>query len=464
MNGRRVWTRVSVALTGAALITTATATASAQQLTPTRIVIAKPGSLTFPNPKVTINGTLETVPPSGQSPQPIPNEPVNLVLTWEHGQASKSVGTVTTDNSGNFTATVTVSQPGAILATFASAGSYGRGRGGVGLVVGQLMPARIMVDPIQPVPDGSVASVTGQVLMQLPDSSWVPAPYAPIATSGCSPRMNGWADSNGRFTAQVTANPDAHCAFYSQGDAGDSWATAAISAWVYVPLTTFPVRLQYFGPAVLINNRVPANNIVLSGFSYYEDSTGTLHGYPQAHVQLYFQPIGSSTWSLMATTIAGSDGIFQFPRISGYLPHGRLATGLWKAVVPASGPYLSSYAVNDGVVLAVPTWMRGVRVRSIRRHLYLTGSLDYLPHGGPLHGVTVILQATGSGGGLHRVSSERTNANGIFSFRLPRVTRGNPVGYDVYYPGGGLPAWAGPGAPAYAVCDPVNSPQFWFGR
>ncbi len=454
----RLWPAVA----GLAALTLAlpiSASASAATLIGTQMVLTvTPTAVSYPAPQITVTGTLETAV-AGQTPQPLPGEPVTLQLRYENGQATQDLGTFTTDGSGTFTTTITATVPGSVLATFAGNSTYRSREILAGWHAATSLPTQITVDPIAPAPYGSTVPVTVHVTMQS-DGTWVPAPYAPIEPLGCNAgsQASYFTDASGTATEELVAEPTPDCVFYSDGNADDSWTSQDLSSRVVVPLSTFPAQITDFGPGVLVqDNRVAINALNFLGIAQYTDAAGVAQGYPDATVQLYFQPGGSSAWQLEATTTAGADGLFQFPTVAGYLADGRLATGLWEAVIPAAGSYLAASTVNDAVVLSVPVYIRNAKIRRVGHVRYLTGTLDYLPRGGPLHGVKVDLLLQRQNGKTRTERTVTTASNGYFSLRLTMPAPGGQYTYAAYYPGGPLPDWIGPDTSAYAVGQPVYS-------
>jgi hypothetical protein len=446
--------------TAALLEPSATAAVSAAP-TLTRIVMsATPATVSYTSPKVTVAGALETWPSSG-SAQPIPGEPVDVVMTWQNGASSQDLGTFTTDAAGQFSVTATLPAPGAVHATFGGDATYAATRGVVVLDAAPQLPPRVSIEPIAPTPYNGLAAVTGLVTMQLPDGTWVPAPDVPIAPWACGGPDDykvEWTDASGQFTATIVANPNDECSFYLRGDRWDSWVSPGDSGRVYVPLSTFPTRIPQFSPAAWANGRVPVNALDFVGLADYEDSTGLMQGYPNGPVQLYFAAGTSSTWTLMATTVTQADGGFQFPRVPGVLPNGKLAAGVWRAVTPQAGAYLAGGSEPYVAILAVPSFLRDVEVQHANGHRYLTGTLDYLAKADPLHGVRVVLQVDNiEHPGWRKLTVQATTAQGYFAFRLP-ADRAGLLYFRVRFAGGPIPGYLGD--PRFADLYPAYSAAF----
>jgi hypothetical protein len=87
-------------LSGAAM-TVVLPRAAAAAVIPTRLVISvSPLLVSYPNPQLTITGTLKTFPTNGQSAQPVADETVALSLLSENGYLSKPLGSAVTDANG----------------------------------------------------------------------------------------------------------------------------------------------------------------------------------------------------------------------------------------------------------------------------------------------------------------------------------------------------------------------------
>jgi hypothetical protein len=202
---------------------------------------------------------------------------------------------------------------------------------------------------------------------------------------------------------------------------------------------------------------MPAADIVLGGTAQWEDSGGNTHPYPGAKAKLYFQDNGKGAWQDMAAAVTGKSGDFAFPRLSGYLGDGRLATGNWQAIVPGGGVYVAGQTGATPETLGVPVFFGGVRVTRAGSTRYLSGTLRYLQRGGALHGVRVIL-LTSVNGRLQRGPTTTTNASGAFRLRLTPPKTGQRVKYAASFAGlvgGAVPAWIG--AVGYFVLEPGRS-------
>jgi hypothetical protein len=436
--------------------------AAAASVIPTRLAISvSPLLVNYPNPRLTITGTLETFSTNGQPAQPIAGKTIALSLVTENGYLGQPFGSVVTDASGQFSTTTTSQVPGLIEGHFAGDATYRETYGAAGFKAASQLPTKVTVEPIKPAPYGSTVNVTAQVSMQLANGTWVPAPGPPIELIGCGPGgQSGWANDQGQWTVPIQAVPplpgDSECYFYTGGDPDNSWTRWVLSPGFVIPLATFPTQVVNLNPlATAANNRIPAADIVFGGGAQWEDSAGTQHPFPGATVQLYFEYGGTGPWQLMATTVTNKSGDFAFPRLSGYLSDGRLAAGVWKAVLPAHGVYVAGQSGNYYGVLAVPVFFGGLKITGTGSTRYLSGTLRYLPKGGPLHGVHVSL-LTDVNGAIHSGPTVTTGANGTFSFRLTAPKPGQRVKYAVSFAGGGpIPGLTV--ISAYVVLNPAHS-------
>jgi hypothetical protein len=422
--------------------------------------------VTYPIGQLSVTGTLETLVINGGQAQPIPGETVSLSLVYD-GYKVTPLGSFVTDQNGQVSTTTTALSPGAIEAAFAGDGTYNRANGGAPVIAASLLPTRITVGPITPVPYRATASVTATVSMQLPDGSWVPAPNSLIRIDGdgCElgpPPWSGTTDAAGQWTAQLPAVPpdpamNSFCDFYSQGDeAGESWTKSVLSPAFVIPLSTFPTG---FGSFNVCNGATPIlGDIEVCGSAQWRDSAGRPHPYGGATVRLYFSYAGTGTPQLMATAVTGKSGAFTFPRLSGYLKGGRLAAGTWEVRLPANGKYLAG--MSDWVLsgLTVPASYSKVKLTGHGRTWHLTGTL-LMPKGRPLHGVRVtVLYNTGK---LHRGATVTTSAKGTFSIPLAAPEHSMRIKYAASFAGlsGKVPAWLG--ADGYVKVSPAVSPWLW---
>jgi len=441
----------------AASIVTAAATAplagaQAAATIGTHIVFSPPGqAVTYSDSQVTFQGTLETAAPSGQSPQVLPGEPVQVTETV--GRLSLPIASVTTDANGQFTVSTTVPVPGGIAATFAGDATY---RAGVGefsahrSATAAVLPARISFGPVAPAPAYSTVTVTGQVTMQLPDGSWVPSPYAPLRSlSGAVFAGAGMADANGQFTETIEADPGNPLQMYASDD-GDDWSGAAFSPDLVVPLTTFPTRVQPVTPSEV---RVSPSTALYTQVQY-QDDTGQWQPDPGATAQISYEPGRCSGPPIQAATaVSDSSGDLAF-HVPGYLVRGAPDVGCWQVTVPSAGAYLASQSIWAAVSAEVPTWLNNTKLRWSGRRARLTGTLDDAPGAGPLAGRTITIYRE-VGRIWRRVGSVKTGPAGGFSFSLVGRPRSY---YQARYAGGALPAGDAAGGRYLAV----SGKRIWY--
>jgi hypothetical protein len=431
--------RVSAAAIGlAALLGTMAASTSrsaaspATILTPAQIVLSAT-PVTYPNQQVTLTGTLET---AGQDPQGLSGQKVSV--TFFYGPNAEQVATLTTGSGGQFGWTQTVPVPGAFTAYFGGGSGYGPAGSEVWPVPTQQFPARIVLSPIAPVAYLSMTSVTGQLLMKLPDGSWVPSAYAKVAL--CSPNNYFYTDANGNFSSAIQANPATdQCTLTTPGNAGSDryqWSGSAAAVPVVVPLTADPTAFVN----IMVSSPVPVSQLSFGAHIVSLTATGSEPDYP-GPIQLQYQAPGTQTWRLISTSHQVHDWV-SFA-VAGYLPGGGIAAGNWRLVViPLSANYLGISSTPYPVVVRVPT-MLGARIRGHE----LTGWLSYLAHAGPIGGASVMIEKLTSGR-WRRVAMVRTSAGGTYAYRVGRSGT-----YRAVYGGAKLPgAQAGYGtfSPSYS--------------
>jgi hypothetical protein len=421
---------IAVALALASLpMATARATSTSQ--IPTKLMLL-PGSqsVTYANRTVTVDGTLETVVPTGSTPQPLPGESVTVSLEEMDGTVSIPLGSEMTDSNGHFVLTTTLPAPGYVRATFAATSAYAGSTGVANIKdAAPLMPAKIVFSAVPPTPPGSRATATGHVLMQLADGIWVPSPFAPVqpvagANISVVPEHT---DVNGDFTATFTVRPDMLPVFYTWS-VGTSWSDAAFSAPLVVPLSVYPSTAQ-LSPAY--GSREDLRDMAFMGVTEYVSSDDQVLRYPDAPVKLYYQPLGSSLWILRASGRSDAAGRFLLAHVSGYLPGRKLAlpSGLWRLEVMATATYLAGQSGSISVFAQVPVWLNRVGIAGSGKRARITGVLDDDYRSGPVGGQTV--RITWDRG--RQKATVRTGANGRFSFSLFR----RPAGiYEVAFVGG----------------------------
>jgi hypothetical protein len=423
--------------------------ANATSLIPTELSITvSPHSVTYPIGQLAVSGTLDALVNGGRTLSPIAGETVTVSLATDGGNKVSPLGSFVTDANGQFSTTATALSPGEIRGQFAGDATYHQAAGGGNFVAQSQLPTRVTVEKITAVPYRSTATVTAQVTMELADGTWVPAPGSLIHVENCtSSPGSGWTDSNGDWTTTIPAVPpgsgDPQCDFFTDGLESASWTQWTTSPGFVVPLTTFPTEIFGFSP-VPGNKTLQLGDIQFYGLAWWLDSAGNPHPDSGATVRLYLRYAGTSKPQLMATAVVGKSGAFTFPRLSGYLSHGRLAAGAWQARLPARGRYVAGDSGYYHGVLALPASFRSVKITGTGSTRHLTGTLD-LPKGHPLHGVRVTLLSDVNGT-LKHGTTVTTNAKGYFSIAVTAPKHPSQVKYAASFAGlaGKVPAWIGP--------------------
>jgi hypothetical protein len=413
---------------------------SAATPTPTQLTLTvSPSTVSYPGPAtVTLSGVLET---TGATPQGLVGQQVQL--TYFYGPHAAALLSATTGSGGAFSVTETVADlpggvfvPGSFTDEFDGTAQYAQAGGQeVWPQPAQQFPAKIVLNPISPVPYLGSTEVTGQVLMQLPDQSWVPSPYAEVQfssdnPSSCRPVDDqpvvgvNYADANGDFSLPIDANPGSdQCSVSSTSSGRYQWSAAATAVAVTVPLVADPTEFVN----VDIPSPQPVNVLTMEARVASLTATDQAPVY-RGPVQLQFRPAGGSIWTVLATTSAGSDGWADFTVI-GYLHDGALAAGDWRfVIVPESAAYIGSSIPAIPVVVTVPTHV-SARIHGRK----ITGALAYLARGGTLGHARVAIQKLVDGH-WRNVASVLTTASGDYSARLHSAGT-----YRAWYNGGKLP-------------------------
>lgn len=400
--------------------------AQAQAQTPTNLKVwVTPKQVSYTNRTVTVSGTLET---AATPAQPVPGAVVSLVIPDQGTVAVKVTA------SGKFSyLDPKVVVPGEIEASYAGSASYAPASSSALLKPASVLPARIVIGAITPVPYLHVATVTGTVQMQLPGGSWVPSPGASVLPSDqCDGAvLQQSAGIDGGFTFAVWADPTSTCTVTTTASLS-SWSGDATSARVVVPLAAFPV--YSCGPLGPDENPSPVRDIGFAVHLCYEDSAGGVRNYAGRPVQLYYQAPAGGSARLMATVRTSARGVAQAD-VSGYLPHGGLAAGEWIWEATASAHYMGLSTRPFGAVITVPTRLRGTRIRTRHHRSRLTGRLTYRRRHGPVAGARVIIERRRHRH-WRRAGTALTNARGVYRFRLRRRLTGR---YRVLFRGAPLP-------------------------
>jgi hypothetical protein len=371
--------------------------------------------------------------------QGLPGQQVTLTLRFDNQLGSVELGTVTTGTDGDFSLQATLPVPGFVLAQFAGNSAYAASSSTLSVFdlspTFAEMPARVLVNPISPVPVYSDATVTGQVQMQLPDGSWIPSPYAPISIMGSGVATPPYANVNGDFAVSFYAVFGEEYAVLTNGN-GFAWSGSASSAPLTIPLSVFATQLTSFAAP---GSSLP--DMTFSASPEYANSQGEWLPLAGAQVRLYYQALRSSQWILRGTGTSSAYGV-TIRDVSGFLPGGSLAsgTGVWEMRLVGSSTYLASVSNLLSVNVTVPVWINHAATKHSGGRSYLTGVLDDRRHSGPVAGQRIMLYWHG-----RRIATAQTNAAGEFSFAMS----GRPYGsYQVRYSGGKLAGGGGRYVPA----------------
>ena len=277
-------------------------------------------------------------------------------MSFPQGDGIGASASLSTNSAGEFTWTIIEPVPAPVTAQFSGDTQYGASSSTASVTTAQVFPARIVLDPITPAPIFSTITITGTLLMQLPDSSWVPSMYALVQT-GDSADQRTFTDQSGKFAVAAVVDPGQPVTISTSPGFGNTfwWSGAATTGPLTLPLSADPTSVC--GGAN--TPPVPGSAIGFTIHTCYEDATGTGHNY-SGLVQLYFQPAAGGSSTLMATATTAADGFAQVT-VSGYLPGGGLAAGNWTWVVPAAPGFAASSSGPFAVLITVPTKISGVR-------------------------------------------------------------------------------------------------------
>lgn len=369
---------------------------------------------------------------AGNSATPQPLAKTVVYLSFQQGAGEGGPG-VFTDAAGHFRLPITQVVPAPVVARYLGEGQYGASSATASVTAAQVYPAKVVLDPIVPAPEYSIVSVTGTLLMQLPDGSWVPSPDA-LVQYGQMPHtapLGTFTDLTGKFGVAAEVDPGVPLTISTSAGFGDTfwWSGAATSGPLLLPLSADPTWVC--GGVGADVTPAPAASIGFPIHTCYVDAAGAKHNY-SGEVQLYFQLAGGKSWTLMATTTTGADG-FGHVTVSGYLRGGGLAAGNWRWKVPAAPGFAASATLPFSVVISVPTKITGVRFSRSGAQERLTGRLSYQTAGVP--GATVLIEHF-SGGRWRQVATVRTNASGGFTYQFSPHLTGR---YRIAYRGHALP-------------------------
>lgn len=379
-----------------------------------------PATISYPGPQaVTVSGVLET---TGSPPQPLASQQVLLSYTIGLGQYASDVET---GSGGQFSGKITLPAPAPITAGFTGTGGYASSSATAGVLPAQVYPAKIQLDPITAGPIWSNQTITGTLVMQLPDGSRVPSPYAMIDPTGTLFFTN----AQGQFSIPAEVDPGTPVTITA--GTGFAWSGSATAGPFFMPLKPEPT--WFCGP---VGADFPVSPVADIGFGIhvcYETASGATENYSGLE-RLYFQPARGGSWQLMATTRTTAQGRAHVT-ISGYLADGQLAAGRWKWVAPGSAQFAGSASQPFGVVIAVPTRIDGIRIVRRSGRQYLAGRLGYLRNGRAVTGARITVQRR-AGRRWRQVAIVRTSSRGAFSYLLRGRLRGR---YRALYRGGRLP-------------------------
>jgi hypothetical protein len=409
-------------------------TASAAAPQPTSIRFSTPPlTITYTDRQRAIQGSLRTADAG------VGGEPVTLTEFQPSGTRT-NLGTVTTDSDGAFSLTTTLPGLGTIQAVFAGDAAYGPSNWSIPASPGARLPARISVDPLNPVTTGSTLRFTGLVEMQTPDGAWIPAPYTHVScTNGTWTGYSGLTDADGRFSLTFpgfgTTGGGLQWGAATAADRG-SFAASAQSALATVDLHPGQTRITgaYSGPQ-------PAT--AQSGLSFTGHADALIDGQwqgnslSQAYFNLYFQPRGATTWTWMNFLERPPNGDFSVNAFSPYRWNGTsyyLAEGSWQARVEPSSTnvWLPSSTPSMPINVSVQTTVSGLHVHSSGTTRTLTGTLNIrsgpalptnLPRALPKKTIKIYYHAKGRTTWQY-LTTATTGSNGTFNTSLTHRAHG----------------------------------------
>lgn len=402
------------------------ANSSATDPTPTQIVwtSVSPSVLSYPGGEVTVKGVLET---TTSPPQMIAGASVSVSsLDGATGDSAD----LFTNSAGQFTWMTNELVPLPITAQFSGDQQYARISSTAKVEAAQLFPTKIVLDPIKPKPIFSPVKVTGTLLMQLPDDSWVPSPYA-LMQSNQPGLPRTFTDQNGKFAMGAEVDPGHPLIIETSAGLGGTfwWSGDATTGPVVVPM--YPDPTSVCGAIGSDFTPSPVGDIGFHIHSCYVDATGAGHDYAGA-AQLFFQPAAGGRWTLMTKTQTGDDGMSHVD-VSGYLAGGALAAGNWKWVIPAATGFAKSSTGPFAVVITVPTKISGLKFTRSGAKERLTGRLSYRTAG--VAAAPVVIEHF-SGGHWRNVATVHASSSGGFGYTFSRRLTGR---YRVLYRGAALP-------------------------
>jgi hypothetical protein len=421
----------------------APATAPANAAAPREPAAAAATSLTlapvpvsYPGLQATITGTLE-VQGTGQ---PIPGQVISVRFSGCPGPGV-SIGTATTGTDGSFTLTTTLPGAGYIYATFAGDTTHAAVTTEIPTTNAD-MPTRVTLDPLpNPVTAFSMIQVTGSVQVQQPDGTWIPAVCAPVTIHGHTYPTSIFTETraDGTYTAYLSVDDTGPFQASVGGPSQYAFTEPAQSATQSPAVNPAATQVAGFAPAATPEIAQDGLSFTAQGLvqsTAFGGTTWTLAS-PSLPAQLWFQPQGSATWTLMAAgPLFGNP---PFAGIPGYLPDGQPAEGSWQIRTLPTDVFQATQSPIITVPVKVRTWINGAAITTGRRHHHFTGTLDDQPAAGPLAGQQIRLYYRLPGTRRwHYLTTTSTNTAGRFSFPLTTAGRW----YRAAYPGHGyyLPA------------------------
>jgi hypothetical protein len=429
-------------------------TASAATLTATMIKMLHAPLITYADRQTTFGGTLDTRASATDPGQGIAGEPVDLTLATPDGTTVEAdLGTVQTAADGSFSLTTTLPFPGTVFATFAGDTTYAATIGRTLAQASAFLPTHVLLDPLATqVAPGTNFTISGQVQVQTPDGSWVAAPGSLVSLwKGIGSTNPHYADADGRFSFPVTASYPAN--WQIRVEQGYSFAKSALSASVFVDLPPEQTKITSF--AVKAVDGAAQDGLAFSGHADVLVS-GQWKPY-SGPVQLYFQPKGSTTWTLFDTV--GTDINGKVALTETIAPYLRLPAtdknqfdsliaedGSWQLRIPQTSGSQGRVGMLGSSSSAVPTatlrWktkFNGDTVKKSGQSRFLVGNLwEPIWNDGSSFGYIGMVPKQPiklyyryrTGKVWHYAGTTSTNGDGVFSIKLTGTKRYYKVVYS----------------------------------
>jgi hypothetical protein len=440
--------RAGTALAVIALLVVPTAAARGEVRVETAVSLSGlPSTIGYADRQQTAQGILQTRVVAGLTPQPVSGATITVFEIEDDNSVDVTLGTTITDANGHYSLQVTLVGPGEVVANYAGDTTYFRSRGEAPRITASaLLPTKVTLQgPASSVPDAFI-QVTGQVTIQAPDGTWVPAPYTAMDMTGLgiTPAYSS-TDADGRFSFTAkSANGGAPAACVSPGDDA-TFATATCSARLVTRWTSYPVRITDFSPSHEPEN--PGNFGFFGAATYEQDDSGTEHPYIGTMNLAYLSKASNNwvqlpqnAWTHMATGTTDTDGYGSFV-VSGFLPgtKGRLAIGgLWTVQTPAHGLFQADYNTlwAGGARVDAWTYLTGTKIVKRGKYRYLIGYLNDDHTVGPIPKEKVRIYTRPGKTYLPKyLATVTTASNGEFSFKLT----GRTDYYQAVFPGTPMP-------------------------